>query len=232
MSDDQTKQMATKPRTKEVHVTMDSVLCRVPCHPNPTTPFPLTKAQHNCTGLERRKETTKRNWKKEKSSKASKRRQAEARPPPLPLFLPSQFTQDSLARQLFPLVPPPFRSDPSLSPKASSFFNCLVTSGIKEYVLALCMIDSLIHPSILFPWHFAAPGVCAWPLRGEDFGLFFSVLGGPNFGRDLRLKVPCFSGIGGSWCSLQVQGKNLETMRVPCDRFWLISRVVGIRMPL
>jgi hypothetical protein len=60
------------------------------CHPNPTTPFPLTKAQHNCTGLEKRKETTKRNWKKEKSSKA---KQAQAgrgtgKAPPPPLFSP------------------------------------------------------------------------------------------------------------------------------------------------
>jgi len=168
-----------QPNRAEVHVTMDGVLCRAVCHPNPTAPFPLTKAQHNCTGLEKRKETTKRNWKKKKRAQkqASAGRQ---RPQGLllrPLFLTSQFTQDSLARQLFPLVPPPFRADPSLSPKASSFSNCLVTSGIKEYVLALCTIDSLIHPSILFPWHFAAPGLCAWPLRGEDFGLFFLFLG-------------------------------------------------------
>jgi hypothetical protein len=53
----------------------------------------------------------------------------------------------------------------------------LVTSGIKEYVLALCVLDSLIHPSILFPWHFAALGLCAWPLQGKDSGLVFLFLG-------------------------------------------------------
>ena len=154
-----------------------TVLCRaVP--PQPHHPIP----PHQSTAqLHRAKKEKGDDQKKLEKRKELKSKQAQARQRQglllRPLFLTSQFTQDSLARQLFPLVPPPFRADPSLSPKASSFSNCLVTSGIKEYVLALCMIDSLIHPSILFPWHFAAPGLCAWPLRGEDFGLFFLFLG-------------------------------------------------------
>jgi len=177
MSDDQTKQMATKPRTKEVHVTMDGVLCRaVPPQPHhPIPPHQSTAQLHRAR--KEKGDDQKKLEKKKRAQKQASAGKAEARPPPPPLFLTSQFTQDSLARQLFPLVPPPFRADPSLSPKASSFSNCLVTSGIKEYVLALGMIDSLIHPSILFPWHFATPGLCAWPLRGEDFGLFFLFLG-------------------------------------------------------
>ena len=155
------------------------VCCAVLCHPNPTTPIP----PHQSTAQLHRARKEKGDDQKKLEKKKRAQKQASAgrqRPQGLllrPLFLTSQFTQDSLARQLFPLVPPPFRADPSLSPKASSFSNCLVTSGIKEYVLALCTIDSLIHPSILFPWHFAAPGLCAWPLRGEDFGLFFLFLG-------------------------------------------------------
>lgn len=138
ISDDHTKQMATKPRTKEVRVTM-AVLCRaVLCHPNPTTSFPLTKAQRNCTGLEKRKETTKRNWeKKKRAQKQAGRRQPEAASSSAP-FLPSQFTQDSLTRQLFPLVPPPFRADPSLSLKASSFSNCVWSLQESRNMFLLC----------------------------------------------------------------------------------------------
>ena len=75
MSDDQTKQMATKPRTKEVHVTMDSVLGRaVP--PQPHHPIP----PHQSTAqLHRAKKEKGDDQKKLEKRKELKSKQAQAR---------------------------------------------------------------------------------------------------------------------------------------------------------
>jgi len=78
--------MATKPRTKEERVTMGRAVL---CHPNPTSLFPLTKAQHNTQhreGHRARKEKGDDQKKLEKKKKAQKQGEASSAPfSPLPI---------------------------------------------------------------------------------------------------------------------------------------------------
>lgn len=160
------------------------------CHPNPTSPKQNTR-------LEKKKGDGK---KKEKRKEPKRKQPGRQRQSLLLPFPPSQFTQDSLT-SWFSSAHPPFPSDPSLSLKASSFFDCLVTSRIKEYVLALWG-DSLIHPFRLFSF----PGillclgcVCVATAR-KGFWPGFSVR------VQILRKIFVFFSVIGSCCS-QSQGR-------------------------
>jgi hypothetical protein len=147
------KQMITKLGTKEV----SAMLC---C----ATAIPTSPVQPRAR--KERGMTKKTKEKRSKESNQEGRCRASSFPFPLPNSLTSWFSS----------AHPRFSYDPSLSLKGSSFFNCLATSRIKEYVLSLG--DSLIHPSRLFsfPGIFLYLGSVCGHCTERIFGLVFLFL--------------------------------------------------------